>query len=74
MVHVPSMYSEKSTIVQCSFGDVWCIHDQEYSKEKQQTRATQINVVTSNKKAVLVNKILLKATLFWVEKEKKRIV
>ena len=48
---------------------VWCIHDQEYFKEEQQTRATQIDMVSSNKKVVLVNKMVLKATLFWVEKE-----
>ena len=71
-VLVRCLYGEKPTIVQCFFGacvvHVWCIHDQDYSKEEQQTRpSSQIErkeVVLSNRETALVNKMVLKATLF----------
>ena len=51
------------------------ICDQDHSKEEQQTRPTskfesaQMAVVLSNRKAALVNIMVLKARLFWVEKK-----
>ena len=49
---------------------VQSIHDKDYSKEEQQTHPTsklesaQMAVVLSNRKAALVNIMVLKATLF----------
>ena len=42
------------------------IRDQDYSKEEQQTRTypNQMEVVSSNRKAALMNTMVLKATLF----------
>ena len=67
MVYVRCMYGENTGIVRCSFVAcmvyVQCIHDQDYSKEEQQTRPrskTRKAVISSNRKVALVNNMVLK--------------
>ena len=66
-VHVRCMYGENNLIVRCMCGACTVHYDKNYSKEEQQTRQTYLNqmeVVSSNRKAVWVNTMVLKATLF----------
>ena len=79
VVQVWCMYGENTTIVRCLLGAclvlVWCVHDQEYSKEEQETRTpseTRKAVISSNKKAAWVNTMVLKATLFWIKKKQEK--
>ena len=66
-VLVRCMYGENTSIVRCMCGACTVNYDKNYSKEEQQTRQTYLNqmeVVSSNRKAVWVNTMVLKAMLF----------
>ena len=69
-VLVQCIYGGNTPIVWCMCGAcviyVQCIHDQEYSKEEQQTgeMGKKMSVILSNRKAAWMNTMVLKATLF----------